>query len=202
MYLLTLLSPMSMPSLSSSPWMRGAPQLGFSRHILRIRSRTSREMTGRPGWPRRTFQVQNRRKPARCQATTVSGLTMARAERQSPQMRDSPTHNRRSSGVNFGRFLADRRRTPTWWRRARFSSWRAARERKIEDRVAKSVVREMSIGGELWKKYNSRLLRDFEVFERHRHRNWAGRGEASKKVVSLLEKVTQQVPRQGNASLL
>jgi hypothetical protein len=24
---------------------------GFSRHILRIRSRTSREMTGRPGWP-------------------------------------------------------------------------------------------------------------------------------------------------------
>src|SRR5216683_2034061 len=43
MYLLTLLSPMSMPSLSSSPWMRGAPQPGFSRHILRIRSRISRE---------------------------------------------------------------------------------------------------------------------------------------------------------------
>jgi hypothetical protein len=37
---------------------------GFSRHILRIRSRTSREMTGRPGWPCRTFQVQNKRKPA------------------------------------------------------------------------------------------------------------------------------------------
>ena len=30
MYLLTLLSPMSMPSLSDSPWMRGAPQVGFS----------------------------------------------------------------------------------------------------------------------------------------------------------------------------
>jgi hypothetical protein len=85
-----------------------APQLGFSRHILRIRPRTSREMTGRPGWPRRTFQVQNRRKPARCQATTVSGLTMASAERQSPQMRDNPTHNQRSHAVNFGRFLADR----------------------------------------------------------------------------------------------
>src|SRR5205823_8598408 len=66
-YLLTLLSPMSMPSLSSSPWMRGAPQPGFSRHILRIRSRTSLEMTGRPGFPQRTFQVQNKRKPARCQ---------------------------------------------------------------------------------------------------------------------------------------
>ena len=28
-------------------------------------------------WPRRTFQVENRRKLTRCQATTVSGLTMA-----------------------------------------------------------------------------------------------------------------------------
>jgi IS605 OrfB family transposase len=56
MYLLTLLSPMLMPSLSSSPWIRGAPQEGFSRHILRIRSRTSREMTGRPGWRLRRAQ--------------------------------------------------------------------------------------------------------------------------------------------------
>src|SRR5258708_18356709 len=36
MYLLTLVSPTSMPSLRSSPWMRGAPQSGFSRLILRI----------------------------------------------------------------------------------------------------------------------------------------------------------------------
>jgi len=28
-----------------------------------MRSRTSREMTGRPGWPRRTFQVQNKARP-------------------------------------------------------------------------------------------------------------------------------------------
>jgi len=33
-----------------------------------------------------------------------------------------------------------------WWRRAKFSSPRAARERKIEDRVARSVAREMGIG--------------------------------------------------------
>jgi len=39
---------------------------------------------------------------------TVSGLTMARAERQSRQVRDSQTHNRRSAGVNFGRFFAER----------------------------------------------------------------------------------------------
>jgi hypothetical protein len=126
--------------------MRGAPQLGFCRHILRIRSRTSREMTGRAGWPRRTFQVQNSQKPARCQAMTVSGLTMANAERQSHQRRDRQTHNIRSPEVNFGRFTADLCSTPIWWRRARFSSLRAARERKIEDSVARSVVREMSIG--------------------------------------------------------
>src|SRR5215472_7627136 len=53
MYLLTVLSAMLMPSLSNSPWMRGAPQVGFSRHIQRIRSRTSRGSAGLPGWPRR-----------------------------------------------------------------------------------------------------------------------------------------------------
>jgi len=141
-----LLSPISMPSLSSSPWIHGAPEEEFSRHILRIRSRTSREMTGRPGWPCRTFQVQKRRKPLRCQARTVSGSTMASAERQSLQMRESQTHIRRSTRVNFDRFLEDRRNTPIWWRRARFSSWSAAREWRIEDRFARSVVREMSIG--------------------------------------------------------
>src|SRR5260370_22322725 len=36
--------------------------------------------------------------------------------------------------------------TPIWWRRAKFSSSTAARERKIKDRVARNVVREMSIG--------------------------------------------------------
>ena len=65
------------------------------------------QMTGRPGWPRRTFQVQKRRKPARCQATTVSGLTMASAERQSRQRRERQIQNRRSAAVNFGRFAAD-----------------------------------------------------------------------------------------------
>jgi hypothetical protein len=37
--------------------------------------------------------------------------------------------------------------TPIGWRRAKFSSSRAARERKIEERVARGVVRNMSIGG-------------------------------------------------------
>src|SRR5215470_5969911 len=64
---------MSMPSLNNSPWMRGAPQIGFSRLILRISCRISLDTGGRPGWPRRTFQVQNNRNPLRCQPMTVSG---------------------------------------------------------------------------------------------------------------------------------
>jgi hypothetical protein len=63
----------------------GCTPEGFSLHILRISARTSGEMMGRPGWPQRTFQVQNRRNPARCHAMTVSGLTMVSAERQPRQ---------------------------------------------------------------------------------------------------------------------
>ena len=65
--------------------MRGAPQSGFAKHIFRMRSRTSRDPGGLPGLPRLLFQVQYSRNPWRCQAITVSGLTMARAERQPDQ---------------------------------------------------------------------------------------------------------------------
>src|SRR4030081_1930289 len=45
----------SNPSLSSSPWMRGAPQSGFSTLIRRINTRSSVSICGRP--PRgRDFQ--------------------------------------------------------------------------------------------------------------------------------------------------
>jgi hypothetical protein len=80
--------PMSMPSMSSSPWMRGAPQSGLSRLIWRIRFRASWETDGRPGWPRRTFQLHNTRNPLRCQWITVSGFTITRADRQPVQNRD------------------------------------------------------------------------------------------------------------------
>src|SRR6516164_928194 len=46
---------------------------GFSRHILRIRLRTSWASVGLPGRPRRIFHAQKRPKPLRCQARTVSG---------------------------------------------------------------------------------------------------------------------------------
>ena len=57
MYLATLDCATSNPSLSSSPWMRGAPQSGFSMLIRRINERRSVSICGRP--PRgRDFQRQ------------------------------------------------------------------------------------------------------------------------------------------------
>ena len=48
MYLATLDCATSSPSLSSSPWMRGAPQSGFSMLIRRINARRSDSTCGRP----------------------------------------------------------------------------------------------------------------------------------------------------------
>ena len=84
---------------------------GLFRLIIRIRSRTSRGTLGRPGLPRRIFQIQNKRKPFRCQATTVSALTIIRAEVQSHHTRRKQTQKMRSAGVSFRRFGAERRKT-------------------------------------------------------------------------------------------
>src|SRR5258707_15776804 len=75
MYFATLVWLKWMPSLSSSPWMRGAPQSGLARPLSRINLRISGGILGPP--PRRLdCQRQNSRNPARCQRTTVSGRTM------------------------------------------------------------------------------------------------------------------------------
>ena len=111
--------------------MRGAPQIGFSRLILRISLHTSFDTGGRLRWPRRTFQVQNSRNPLRCQAMTVAGLTMRRAERHSAQAPQSQAHKQRSNRFSLG-FFTERCSTPSWWRRAMISSCNAARVRKTD----------------------------------------------------------------------
>ena len=63
---LTLVSPTAIPSLSSSPSTRGAPQRGLSRLIARLKVRTAAGTAGRPGFPRRIIHAQNRLKPLRC----------------------------------------------------------------------------------------------------------------------------------------
>ena len=62
------------PSLSSSPWIRGAPHSGFSSHMRRTRSRNSGSILGRPPGFQEDFQRHHARKPIRCQRmATVSG---------------------------------------------------------------------------------------------------------------------------------
>jgi hypothetical protein len=78
MYLATLVWPMSMPSLSNSPWILGAPHNGLAMLISRISRRISNGTVGRPQQCR-DFQRQYDLKPARCQRITVSGLTIVSA---------------------------------------------------------------------------------------------------------------------------
>jgi hypothetical protein len=72
--------------------------------MSRIRSRMSFATEGLPAPLCRLFQVQNKRKPLRCHATTVSGLTKTRTERQSGQMRANQAQKTRSEGRSLGRW--------------------------------------------------------------------------------------------------
>ena len=78
---------------------RGAPERVLTAHTT-MRSRTSRGTVGRPSLGRRDLQVQNRRKPLRCQPMTVAGSTITRAPRQSGQRLEGKTQNQRSDGCS------------------------------------------------------------------------------------------------------
>ena len=59
--------------------MRGAPQVGFSATIRKINSRTSFDVGLLPTRVLALeISLQYKRNPARCQRTTVSGVTMMR----------------------------------------------------------------------------------------------------------------------------
>lgn len=103
-----------------SPWMRGAPQKGLAVAIFRIKALISRLDSGRPVRLLLEIHAQKRRKPFRCQDTTVSGLTITKTRRQSFQVLDSHIQNKRSVLRSRGRGHC-RLRTASCWRRARFS---------------------------------------------------------------------------------
>jgi hypothetical protein len=79
------------------------PPQGFAVDMSRISARTSCGTAGRPVRCR-LFHVQNKRKPRRCHATTVSGLTMYTAERQPHHACASPRPQH----------PVDRRQTKAW----------------------------------------------------------------------------------------
>ncbi len=99
----TVRSERLIPNLSSSPWIRGAPQSGLASAIFRIRWLTSGLTPGRPARLCLEIQVQKRRSPCRCQLRTVSGRTNKKAFRQLGQIRDSQAKNNRSAARSRGR---------------------------------------------------------------------------------------------------
>lgn len=99
MYFATVGCETLMPSLSSSPCTRGAPQSGLARLIFRIRSRTSLGTPGRPVLPLRDFQAQKSRKPLRDQPITVSGFTIMSGFLQPGHSLDRQAQEKRSTGL-------------------------------------------------------------------------------------------------------
>jgi len=110
--------------------MRGAPQVGFSATIRNISARTSLATRFRP--PTRLTletQVQYKRNPARCQFTTVPGVTKTRGLLHPDQKVLNETQNSLCRAVNRWRGRSTCRAT-NCRRRARFSRTRSSRERK------------------------------------------------------------------------
>src|SRR5258705_6384784 len=85
-----------MPSLRSSPWILGAPPNGLAPLIWRISWRISTVTAGRP---QRCFDFHRQYdlNPPRCQRITVSGRTIASAQREvtSERIRDKIAASKR-----------------------------------------------------------------------------------------------------------
>jgi len=123
------------PSFSNSPWMRGAPQVGFSAAIRKISSGTSL-LTGLRPTTRLVLEryFQYSRKPARCHATTVRGVTRISGFCHPDHTFFKRTQNSlwRADNRPCGRLLCS---ASNCWRRARFSrtrSWREPNALKIQ----------------------------------------------------------------------
>src|SRR5216684_2247004 len=110
--------------------MRGAPQVGFSATIRKIKARTSLLTRFRPPtWLILETHVQYKRNPARCQFTTVLGVTKTRGCLHPDQHTLNATQNSLCRAVNRrrGRCAC---RASNCRRRARFSRTRSARQLK------------------------------------------------------------------------
>src|SRR5258706_16241131 len=83
--------------------MRGAPHVGFSAAIRKIRSRTSFGVCLRPiGLRTLEISFQYNRKPARCHWTTVSGLTTISACFHPDQNLRAKIQNSLSNNASLG----------------------------------------------------------------------------------------------------
>jgi hypothetical protein len=141
--------------MRSSPWIRGAPHVGFSTTIRKIHSRTSFRVRLLPTCVRPPeINLQYIRKPFRCQRTTVSGVTTMRACFHPDRKRRTTTQNSLSNGPRPGR---GRRRfsTASCWRNARFSRRRPRRARNRRASVPKQSLTKRN----MVRSYNRNLVR-------------------------------------------
>jgi len=124
--------------------MRGAPQVGFSATIRKIRSRTSFEILFLPV-TRRALEIarQYRANPDLCHRTTVSGLTTIRACFHPHQNLRANTQKILSSIVSLG-LRRLRFSVTSCWRRTRFSRSKLRRPRKRQ-RIVPSSSPKVSI---------------------------------------------------------
>ena len=110
--------------------MRGAPQVGFSETIRKIKARSSLLTRFRPPTCLTLeTHVQYKRNPARCQFTTVLGVTKMRGLVHPDQHVRNATQNSLCRAVNRRRGCCVCR-ARNCRRRARFSRTRSSRERK------------------------------------------------------------------------
>jgi hypothetical protein len=124
----------SKPNIKSSPWIRGAPQVGFSATIRNITSRISFEILSLPAdLPIFESSRQYQRKPARCHRITVSGLTRMRGCFHEDQRRRARSQKILSTAERLGRGCF-RFNTASCCRSTRFSMIRSRRERKERTR--------------------------------------------------------------------
>lgn len=88
------------PSFNSSPRMRSAPHIRFSRAICRMSSMVSCEMRGSHRFADLERRFQNSPKPSRCQRSTVSGFTRRGVLRHCSRSELNTTTMPRSMGRN------------------------------------------------------------------------------------------------------
>jgi p-cumate 2,3-dioxygenase beta subunit len=98
-----LRSATSMPSFTSSPWIRGAPQRGLAAAMRVISALISMLTEGRPPVGRPGSMVQYSRKRRRCHRRTVSGVTIRRGRLHPGHSRARAIQNTRSVRRSRGR---------------------------------------------------------------------------------------------------
>src|SRR5260370_37658944 len=100
--------------------MGGAPQVEVSATIRKISPRTAVDSFFLPIWLLAfEIELQYSRNAARCQRTSVSGVTTRRDLFQSVQNRHASTQKSLSKGLSFG-LACLRFSTASCWRSARF----------------------------------------------------------------------------------